>query len=191
MVERVSINAIGDFFSTRKCEGASRNRAWLIYEKRKNHDPLPRSLPFFYVQHWAGGFPTMDNRTSGMSNRISLCSSEQQNRTSLCSRNNLIVLDLRWQDQIIQRWDRFSLDINFPEEQQRLPFILQSSRTIICPVWTIYWKKSRQRRANKSVDKIVGLHVERYEPLSWRSSVSIKTHLFYSFCTIRRNEDHN
>lgn len=140
MVERVSINAIGDFFSTstRKWD-----KAWFIYEKRKNHDPppLPRPLPFFYMQHWAGGFPTMDNRTSGMSNRIFLCSSEQQNRTSLCSRSNLIVLDLRWQDQIIQRWDRFSLDINFPEEQQRLPFILQSSRTIICPVWTIYWKK--------------------------------------------------
>lgn len=169
MVERVSINAIGDFYSTRKCEGASRNRAWLIYEKRKNHDPLPRPLPFFYMQHWAGGFPTMDNRTSGMSNRISLCSSEQQNRTSLCSRSNLLVLDLRWQDQIIQRWDRFSLDINFPEEQQRLPFILQSSPAIICPVWTIYWKKSRQRRANKSGDKIAGLHVERYKPISWRS----------------------
>lgn len=167
MVERVSINAIGDFFFLHE----SGNRAWLIYDKRKNHDPPPSPDPsHFSICNIGRGFPTKDNRTSGMPNRIFLCSSEQQNRTSLCSRNNLIVLDLRWQDQIIQRWDRFSLDINFPEEQQRLPFILQSSRTIICPVWTIYWKKkSRQRRANKSVDKIVGLHVERYKPISWRS----------------------
>lgn len=159
-----------------------------LWEEEKSRPPSPSHFSICNIGRW---FPTKDNRTSGMSNRISLCSSEQQNRTSLCSRSNLIVLDLRWQDQIIQRWDRFSLDINFPEEQQRLPFILQSSPAIICPVWTIYWKKSRQGKANKSVDKIVGLHVERYEPLSWRSSVSIKTHLFYSFCTIRRNEDHN
>lgn len=161
-----------------------------LWEEEKSRPPSP-SPSHFSICNIGRWFPTKDNRTSGMSNRISLCSSEQQNRTSLCSRSNLIVLDLRWQDQIIQRWDRFSLDINFPEEQQRLPFILQSSPAIICPVWTIYWKKSRQGKANKSVDKIVGLHVERYKPLSWRSSVSIKTHLFYSFCTIRWIEDHN
>lgn len=165
MVERVSINAIGDFFFYTKV-GIGHD---LFMRRGKITTPPPPDPSHFSICNIGRGFPTKDNRTSGMSNRISLCSSEQQNRTSLCSRNNLIVLDLRWQDQIIQRWGRFSLDINFPEEQQRLPFILQSSRTIICPVWTIYWKKSRQRRANKSVDKIVGLHVERYEPLSWRS----------------------
>lgn len=134
-----SINAIGDFFFYTKV-GIGHD-LFMRRGKITTPPPPPPDPSHFSICNIGRGFPTKDNRTSGMSNRISLCSS-QQNRTSLCSRSNLIVLDLRWLDQIIQRWDRFSLDINFPEEQQRLPFILQSSRTIICPVWTIYWKKN-------------------------------------------------